>query len=150
MQAPETVAALGHSWGEWTVTKQPTYTEEGEESRTCSVCNEKETRAVAALGLGQKFADEVAAVAQADTRSEKFAAISQALTTYGQLSADEKTEVSEEYAALKSAIEAYNTSAQAVNAEAESAVELALRLFSSAIAAMGALAAVWFVVKKFG
>ena len=150
LQAPETVAALGHSWSEWTVTKQPTYTEEGEESRTCSVCNEKETRAVAALGLGQKFADEVTAVAQADTRSEKFAAISQALTTYGQLSADEKTEVSEEYAALESAIEAYNTSAQAVNTEAESAVELALRLFSSAIAAMGALAAVWFVVKKFG
>ena len=44
------VAATGHSWGEWKVTKAPTDTEHGEETRTCSKCNATETRSVAALG----------------------------------------------------------------------------------------------------
>ncbi len=42
----ETIKATGHSWSEWTVTKKPTTTAEGEETRTCSVCSKKETRAV--------------------------------------------------------------------------------------------------------
>ncbi|MBQ1342233.1 MAG: InlB B-repeat-containing protein, partial [Erysipelotrichaceae bacterium] len=46
----ETIAALGHDFGEWTVTTQPTCTEAGEETRTCSRCNAKETRPVDALG----------------------------------------------------------------------------------------------------
>ena len=28
--------ALGHSWGEWTVTKEPSYSAEGEKQRICS------------------------------------------------------------------------------------------------------------------
>ena len=48
--AQETVAALGHDFGEWTQTKAPTCTEKGEETRTCSRCDEKETREVEALG----------------------------------------------------------------------------------------------------
>ena len=43
-------AALGHDWGEWTVTTEPTCTEAGEETRTCERCGEKETREVEALG----------------------------------------------------------------------------------------------------
>ena len=46
----ETIAALGHDFGEWTVTTQPTCTEAGEETRTCTRCNAKETRPVDALG----------------------------------------------------------------------------------------------------
>ncbi len=46
----ETIAALGHDFGEWAVTTQPTCTEAGEETRTCSRCNAKETRPVAELG----------------------------------------------------------------------------------------------------
>ncbi len=42
-------AALGHTWGEWLVTKEPTTTAEGEETRTCSVCKTEETRPVAVL-----------------------------------------------------------------------------------------------------
>lgn len=34
-----------HTWGEWTETKKATMTEEGEETRECSVCEKKETRA---------------------------------------------------------------------------------------------------------
>ncbi|MCR5161239.1 MAG: leucine-rich repeat protein, partial [Lachnospiraceae bacterium] len=36
--------ALGHDWGEWTVTKPATVEEEGEETRVCGRCEEKETR----------------------------------------------------------------------------------------------------------
>ena len=38
-----------HSWSEWTVTKEATCTEKGEETRTCE-CGEVETREIAALG----------------------------------------------------------------------------------------------------
>ena len=38
-----------HSYGDWTQTKAPTTEEEGEETRTCSVCQDKETRPVEKL-----------------------------------------------------------------------------------------------------
>ena len=41
-----TVPAFGHSWSEWTVSKKATETQEGEEFRICSVCEEKETRVI--------------------------------------------------------------------------------------------------------
>lgn len=39
-------ATGNHSWGSWYVTKPATRTEEGIETRTCSVCSKKETRAI--------------------------------------------------------------------------------------------------------
>ena len=42
--------ALGHAWGEWTVTKEATETQEGEETRECSRCGEKETRPIPVIG----------------------------------------------------------------------------------------------------
>lgn len=35
--------ALGHTWGEWVVDKEPTTTETGSRSRKCTVCGETET-----------------------------------------------------------------------------------------------------------
>ena len=148
LAATVTLPALGHDWSEWSVTKAPTYTEKGAESRTCSVCNETETRDVPAFGLTVKFTDEVAALGEATTRAEKFEAISLALTTYSELTADERTEVSEAYATLEEAIEAYNSSSEAVNDELVSATQLALSIIASTVATMSALAAAWFVVKK--
>jgi len=43
------VAAVGHSWGAWVTTKEPSVAAEGQETRTCSVCSEGETRSVAKL-----------------------------------------------------------------------------------------------------
>ncbi len=37
-------AALGHSWGEWATTKEPTETAEGSAERTCGTCGEKESK----------------------------------------------------------------------------------------------------------
>ena len=44
--------ALGHDWGEWTVTTSPTCTEKGEEKHTCKRegCNATETRKIEVLG----------------------------------------------------------------------------------------------------
>ena len=44
------LAALGHDFGEWTVTTKPTCTEKGTETKSCSRCDATETREVAALG----------------------------------------------------------------------------------------------------
>ncbi len=46
----EPIPALGHDFGEWTVTATPTCTEAGQESRACSRCTVKETRPIPALG----------------------------------------------------------------------------------------------------
>ena len=41
------IEALGHEWGEWTVIKQPSAGDEGEETRVCTRCGEQETRKIA-------------------------------------------------------------------------------------------------------
>ena len=43
----ETIPAAGHTWGDWQVTTPATCTEAGVEERTCSVCGDKETEAIA-------------------------------------------------------------------------------------------------------
>ena len=47
----KTVEAAGHKYGDWTVTKEATYTEEGEKERVCTVkaCDAKETGTVERL-----------------------------------------------------------------------------------------------------
>ena len=42
----EVIPATGHSFGEWTVTKEAACFEDGEETRTCSVCQTVETRPI--------------------------------------------------------------------------------------------------------
>lgn len=143
-----TISATGHAWGEWTETKAPTYTEEGEETRICSACGETDIRPVVALGLIQKFKDEVASVGKAQSRSEQFDAISASLTTYDSLSEEEKVAVANDYESLVVAIEAYNASAEAANAELNGATEIAIKVLSSAVTIAAVLAGVWFVLKR--
>ena len=45
-----TKAALGHSWGSWTVTKEATCTDSGTQKHTCSRCSASETKTISALG----------------------------------------------------------------------------------------------------
>lgn len=47
-----TIAALGHDWGAWKVTKPATATKPGEKERICKRCGEKETETVPATGGG--------------------------------------------------------------------------------------------------
>ena len=65
LQEQETISALGHDLGEWTVTREPTHSAEGEEQRICSRCGETETQSVPALeGLSD---GEIAGVAVGST-----------------------------------------------------------------------------------
>lgn len=50
LTAGEVIPAKGHTFGDWTVSKEATCTEAGEEIRTCSICGTQETREVEALG----------------------------------------------------------------------------------------------------
>lgn len=47
----EYIDAKGHSWGEWQVTKDPTYTTLGERERVCTVCGASEREEIAKLSL---------------------------------------------------------------------------------------------------
>ena len=65
LRKQETIPALGHDLGEWTVTQEPTHSAEGEEQRICSRCGETETQSVPALeGLS---GGEIAGVAVGST-----------------------------------------------------------------------------------
>ncbi len=56
------LAAKGHSWGEWQVTKQATATAEGEERRVCTVdASHVETRAIPMLTTATTSATTIAA-----------------------------------------------------------------------------------------
>ena len=46
----EAIAALGHDFGEYVVTKEATCTEPGEETATCTRCGEVVTKAIPAIG----------------------------------------------------------------------------------------------------
>ncbi len=48
LQKQEEIPALGHNFGEWSVTEEAGIGREGEEQRTCSRCGEKETRVIPA------------------------------------------------------------------------------------------------------
>ena len=45
----KTLPLAAHTWSEWTVVKEATTTAEGQEKRTCSVCDKVETRAIEKL-----------------------------------------------------------------------------------------------------
>ncbi len=57
MKKGETIPALGHDFGPWTVTKEATCTEDGTRERSCSRCDEKETEVIPASCPSQGFTD---------------------------------------------------------------------------------------------
>ena len=63
--------ASGHSYGEWTVTVAATCTEDGTETRKCSVCDKEETRPIAKLGHNYEYAEMIFA-ADGKTAQAKY------------------------------------------------------------------------------
>ena len=57
-----------HDWGEWKETKAPTASAEGEETRECSVCREKETRPLEKLPVKLGDVDGDQSITAADAR----------------------------------------------------------------------------------
>ena len=50
IKAQTVIKATGHKYGEWSVTKEPTCTAAGTQSRTCSVCKNIENKTIKAKG----------------------------------------------------------------------------------------------------
>ncbi len=46
----------GHTWGDWTITQEPTCEQDGKRERFCAVCNEKEQERLTALTHNYKIA----------------------------------------------------------------------------------------------
>ena len=71
----EVIPATGHKFGAWTTTIQPTRDSEGEEKRTCTVCDTEEIRAIAPLDgstiYNWNYADENDGEAAYDATMEK-------------------------------------------------------------------------------
>ena len=50
----QVIPALGHTWGKWEVTVEPTYETTGLKTRTCSICGETETEVIDMLVPSEK------------------------------------------------------------------------------------------------
>lgn len=63
------IPALGHDFGEWKETKAPTAGTDGQETRVCARCNERETRSTSYLGkpvkIGSSATDDYPSIADA-------------------------------------------------------------------------------------
>lgn len=54
----ETVTAIGHRWGEWTLAREPSLLETGIETSVCAVCGEKQTRELPKMQSDASATDE--------------------------------------------------------------------------------------------
>ncbi len=117
-----------HVYGDWTTTKEPTATEDGEKTRSCTICGHTETQKIDALGTSggdgnqggnntggntgedntpdvtytaQDFQNAVKAIESASTAEEKQEAITYAENIYSSLNFSDKTS--------SAVIEAYNS-----------------------------------------
>lgn len=102
-----------HQYGEWTTTKEPAATEEGEKSHSCINCGYTETEKIDALGTSEDntpdivytvedFKNAVEAIKSASTPEEKQEAITYAESVYNSLNSLDKSskEVENAYADL--------------------------------------------------
>lgn len=77
---------LGHDFGQWTVEKAATCTENGLESRTCSRCQETETRTIQALGHTPELRDaKDAGCTQDGYTGDTYCSVCGQLLTRGQV-----------------------------------------------------------------
>lgn len=92
----EEIAATGHSFGEWVETKAPTIKEEGEQTRSCSNCEETEISSISKLDdpdkpEGAVFVESVNGKNAADLL-EQFVSDSAAAESYDFSATRENTE----------------------------------------------------------
>ena len=142
------VEALGHSFTDYKSNDDATYTEDGTETSKCDRCAVTDTRTGedSALGLDQKFKDELEVMTKDTNTETTYSELYALLQTYATLSDEEKANVATEFAIVQQMIGAYNQKAQIANNELADATEIAF----APIVATGFtfLAALWFLLKK--
>ena len=97
-----------HTCGEWQTVTGATEDEEGLEKRTCSKCNEEETRSIPKLAAGDNFQKAVDAIADATTTEEKQAAIDNAMQEYDKLSPADQAKMHDSYLKLQEYIDDFS------------------------------------------
>jgi len=144
----EIVPALGHSFKNYTSNNDSTYTEDGTKTSKCDHCDVTDTQIDkgSALGLTQKFKDEMSALSEDASTEATYMELYSVLLTYGALSEEGKADVEAEYNVLLHMINAYNAKAQTANEELADATEIAF----APIVSTGFIfiAALWFLLKK--
>lgn len=142
------VDALGHSFTNYVSNNDATYTEDGTKTAKCDRCNEKNTITDegSALGMAQKFRDEMAELSQNADAETTYGELYAVLQTYASLSAKEKEDVAKEFATLQQMINVYNAKAQTANNELAEATEIAFGPI--AVTSFAFLAALWFLLRK--
>ena len=69
IKAQTVIKATGHKYGEWAVTKEPTCTAAGTQSRTCTVCKNVENKTIKAKGHTEVTDSAVAATCTTDGKT---------------------------------------------------------------------------------
>ena len=69
IKAQTVIKATGHKYGEWAVTKEPTCTAAGTQSRTCSVCKNIDNKTIKAKGHTEVADSAVAATCTTDGKT---------------------------------------------------------------------------------
>ena len=69
IKAQTVIKATGHKYGEWAVTKEPTCTAAGTQTRTCSVCKNIENKTIKAKGHTEVADSAVAATCTTDGKT---------------------------------------------------------------------------------
>ena len=69
IKAQTVIKATGHKYGEWAVTKEPTCTAAGTQTRTCSVCKNVENKTIKAKGHTEVADSAVAATCTTDGKT---------------------------------------------------------------------------------
>ena len=142
------ISALGHSFTDYKSNGDATYTENGTKTAQCDRCDKTDTAIDegSALGLDQKFKDEVAAVTNGADMETTYQELYALLQTYASLSDEEKATVAAEFASVQRMINAYNEKAKVVNNEHAEATEVAFApIISTGFVFLSVL---WFLLKK--
>jgi len=139
---------LGHKYTNYVSDKNATYTEDGTKTAKCDNCDSISTIADegSALGIAQKFKDQVSMISKEDSLEVTYQKARSALMTYADLTEEEKQAVSEEFADLMETINAYNDKATKANEEHSRATEVVF----APVLSMGFafLAGLWYLLKK--
>lgn len=67
--------AKGHTWGEWKVVQEPTFTELGKKKRSCTVCGQSETEDIQKLSEDD-FIDEILKLVNEQRKANNIAELS--------------------------------------------------------------------------
>ena len=139
--------ATGHTYGEWSVTKEATCTEAGEEHRVCSVCGHEETREISKLDASPFFIETVNSInLENDTLEESFNKIKQAIEYYNMI--DDKSLVADTYQKLQNIISSYNALVNEANTNHSDVTNSTLSLALSITASVNLLSLGLFLLKK--